>query len=63
MPIPFACERCGKCYRVEDSAAGKRGTCKQCGHAFTIPTPLEPVEIPSTSDVIRPVAKCGGLHA
>ncbi|MDB5352104.1 MAG: repeat-containing protein [Planctomycetota bacterium] len=42
MPMTFACENCGKRYRVEESAAGKRGKCKECGQTFTIPQPVSP---------------------
>lgn len=38
MPIEFECESCHQKLRVSDSAAGKRGKCKQCGHLNTIPS-------------------------
>ncbi len=59
MPISFACEKCGKRYRVEDSAAGKRGQCKQCGQNFTVPSLPSPVDpppkAPPTPRVQRPI--------
>jgi HEAT repeat protein len=37
MPIALDCPRCGKHYEVEDSHAGKKSRCKQCGEVFKIP--------------------------
>src|SRR4051794_13389463 len=57
MPIRFVCEGCGKRYRVEDSAAGKSGKCKECGHTVTIPaqsTQIKPVAGPAIEVEERP---------
>jgi uncharacterized Zn finger protein len=37
MPIRLSCPQCKKDYQVPDSAAGKKGTCKNCGAVFQIP--------------------------
>ena len=37
MPIKFSCAKCQKAFTVADSAAGKQGRCKDCGHLNTIP--------------------------
>lgn len=39
MTIKFNCEKCRKGYSVSDAAAGKSGTCKNCGHVNKIPQP------------------------
>lgn len=39
MAISFGCERCGKAYKLDDSLAGKKAKCKQCGLEFRIPEP------------------------
>src|SRR5436305_1174714 len=38
MTIVFSCANCGKRFERDDSVAGKKGKCKQCGHIFVIPT-------------------------
>ena len=35
--IEFSCPNCGKKYRVQDEAAGKKAMCKECGTAMPIP--------------------------
>src|SRR5262245_15021504 len=51
--ISIACGSCSAKYRLPDTAAGKRGKCKKCGHEFRVPTD-EPLEIaplpPESSD-------------
>jgi len=43
--IDFKCPHCSNRLRVNDSAGGKTGKCKQCGKSITIPeTADEPVE-------------------
>jgi hypothetical protein len=37
MSIRLSCPQCKKAYQVPDSAAGKKGTCKNCGAVFQIP--------------------------
>jgi DNA-directed RNA polymerase subunit RPC12/RpoP len=37
MMLVFACENCGKRFQVDESARGKRGRCKDCGHVMRIP--------------------------
>ncbi len=39
MAIAFRCGQCGRIYEVDDSLAGKRGKCKDCGAVFAIPEP------------------------
>ena len=39
MAISFSCRRCDKPYHLDDSLAGKRARCKQCGLEFDIPRP------------------------
>jgi hypothetical protein len=40
--IEFSCEGCGKSFEVDDSLAGRRSRCKQCGAVTRIPA-SEPV--------------------
>lgn len=70
--LQAACPACHTRYRVPDTAAGKRTTCKRCGHAFRIPAaspaaaaiPVKPAATPAKPDrpakpattVPRPVA-------
>ena len=37
MLLLFSCEQCGKRFQVDESAQGKRGRCKNCGHLMRIP--------------------------
>lgn len=37
--IGFACPDCGKKFKVEDKAAGRKAICPDCGKKFQIPTP------------------------
>ncbi len=37
MTIKFSCEQCGKQFEVDETMAGKRCKCKQCGHIFPVP--------------------------
>jgi len=37
MAIEFACDQCGKHFRVPEAQGGKRGRCKHCGHIMRIP--------------------------
>ena len=37
--IEFSCLKCGRTMKVADTAAGKKGQCKTCGAAITVPTP------------------------
>jgi hypothetical protein len=37
MLLLFSCENCGKHFQVDESAQGKRGRCKNCGHVMRIP--------------------------
>ena len=39
MKIAFPCESCGHRFQVDESLAGKKCKCKQCGHVFLIPSP------------------------
>ncbi len=43
MAIEFRCA-CGKEYKVKDSLAGRRGTCKECGSEIVVPEKSEPEE-------------------
>ena len=37
--IEFACESCGKQYRIKDELGGKTAKCKECGNVLHIPMP------------------------
>jgi hypothetical protein len=52
MPIRLSCPQCKKDYQVPDSAAGKKGTCKNCGAVFQIPR-ADVSESPSGGKVLR----------
>ena len=39
--IDFACEACGKAFSVPETFAGRRATCKKCGSAVVVPTPVD----------------------
>lgn len=42
MAISTECAGCGKQYRVDDRAAGRKLRCKNCGHTFTVVAPPPP---------------------
>jgi hypothetical protein len=42
VPIPVACEQCGRTYRVADDKAGRQFHCKQCGSQVRIPSASMP---------------------
>ncbi|HSU66467.1 MAG TPA: zinc-ribbon domain-containing protein [Tepidisphaeraceae bacterium] len=42
MPISVECGGCGKQYRVDDRAAGKKVRCKDCGSTFAVPAAAAP---------------------
>jgi hypothetical protein len=44
--IAFQCSSCRHKFEVDDSLAGKRGRCKNCGEIFTIPGP--PAKAPAS---------------
>lgn len=65
MSITFWCDRCGKEFRTSEGLAGKKAKCKQCGHAFIIPSasalsqrPAAPTTRPkpSPTDYVDPYA-------
>lgn len=37
MPIHFSCANCSKSYRVDDTLAGRKATCKACGRPMQVP--------------------------
>ena len=37
MKIDVECSRCGKLYQVDESVAGKKSRCRDCGNVFRIP--------------------------
>jgi DNA-directed RNA polymerase subunit RPC12/RpoP len=39
MLIVFSCANCGRKFEKDESLAGKKGRCNDCGHVFLIPTP------------------------
>ena len=39
MLIVFSCGNCGRKFEKDESLAGKKARCKDCGHVFVIPTP------------------------
>jgi Zn-dependent protease with chaperone function len=41
------CPGCGRSYRLPRKAAGRRGTCRKCGHRFPIPEPAAIVAEPA----------------
>ncbi len=50
MLLVFSCANCGRKFEKDDSLAGKKGRCKDCGYVFVIPTPSrrpEPVPVGS----------------
>lgn len=73
--LRVSCEKCGATFgNVPESAVGKRGKCKRCGHAFIVtapepdPDPLAPVDyvpaetaapIPVAGESARPCPFCG----
>ena len=38
------CKFCGKRYRLQRSAAGKRARCKDCGEVFQVPYPARELD-------------------
>lgn len=55
MSISFACANCQKSFTVADSASGKKGRCKDCGHLNTIPS-LNPTQSSTDSGSPNPSA-------
>lgn len=53
--IEFSCPQCGREFKIEDAAAGKKGTCKSCNCPVTIPCKRpEPPPVPQAPPVIQP---------
>ena len=61
MSISVSCESCGASFRVDDSAAGKSGKCKQCGGRIHVPAavavrppplPVQPVGIAPPPQIV-----------
>lgn len=42
MSIRFACEKCGHVFEVADTAEGRHGRCRHCGHHVLVPAAHEP---------------------
>ncbi len=45
MLLVFSCTNCGKKFEKDESLAGKKARCKDCGHVFVIPTPSRRSEL------------------
>jgi len=52
MTISFACPNCGRHIRVSDSAAGKSGSCNDCGSVLTVPRSEQTAGVPLSSDEV-----------
>jgi DNA-directed RNA polymerase subunit RPC12/RpoP len=52
--INFKCAKCGKEFKVEDSAGGKIGTCSRCGHRNKVPPPASEVVAYSSPPTAKP---------
>jgi hypothetical protein len=57
--ISFHCQRCGKAFKVDDSAGGKHAKCSHCGAHIVVPTdspasPLPPSPTASTTAIQSP---------
>ncbi len=58
MLISFACENCGRRYRVESDQVGKAALCKECGTLLKVPVPGPLVqESPSGAPIYRHQAR------
>lgn len=58
MLISFACDNCGRRYRVESEQVGKAALCKECGTLLKVPVPGPLVEeAPSGAPVYRHQAR------
>ncbi len=55
--IEFSCPSCSKKYRVDDSFAGKKAKCKQCGEPM--PIPLSGVNEDASSEPVAVAASTG----
>ena len=55
MPIHLACHGCGKSFSVPDHFAGRRGKCKHCGAAMSVPAfvPSSPTTFVIEDDPVR----------
>jgi hypothetical protein len=52
MTIRFACPKCGRDIRIGDDAAGKSGTCNDCGMLVTVPRSAATATVPRSNDEI-----------
>ena len=59
MMIVLACSGCGKRYEVDESLAGKKSRCKDCGNVFRIPAASA---APTGSDLNRRVSESPSTH-
>ncbi len=59
MPIDVQCQKCGKSYRVQDSMAGKKGKCKECGGVLEVPRGIDRLEVsgPTTLQMAQMTGK------
>jgi ribosomal protein S27E len=53
--INFSCPGCGDQFEIDDSAAGKSGTCKKCGRSIVVPGAPGPAAIePASAEELPP---------
>lgn len=58
MPIQVQCPNCGKGYRMPDTAAGRKGKCKECGAIIDVPATAEtPPAAPPPAPVPVPAGR------
>ena len=56
--IAFQCSSCGQSFEVDDSLAGKKGRCRNCGQIFTVPGLREGTTL-GTTYAGETVKECG----
>src|SRR5690606_8428968 len=58
MAIEFSCGQCDARLKLPDTAAGRRGRCRKCGHVFTVPSPPADdgeIDLAAFSEPVAPI--------
>ncbi len=54
MKISFACDHCGRRYKVDESSVGQTANCRDCGNLIRVPVPgPESERTPAGAEILR----------